>query len=334
MNNINNYPFLGNNSLLSNMLKILIDCSNNFKISIYSDSSGINFATDGSGNKIYNKFVCSEIYIPDQYIKITFNDNNYIKLHETDKYWYIICANRDILDYFDLSYCLSTALINNNTFGNEINKFLNVNQDVSANTFDYRFDYNSSYFSNINDKTINIYTDSLGIVHAKDNYNLPIINRFLKNITYWDNLLTVTFGNNSIFTINDYDADNNYWYSACVFSRKKNETNDENVLTHPPHFIQYPDNEKLSLLLNNLLRFDNNIFLFACQDPSGNNYVNDNNENFVHNRNVINSFYTPCYVDETTEETFNGYITITFGNAATLTVIDEINSYYYNIKIK
>lgn len=333
MNNINNYPFLGTNSLLSSVLKTLIDCSNNFKITIYSDASGINFATDTSGNKIYDKFVCCEIYIPDEYINITFNDGNYIKLRETDKYWYTICANRDMLEYFDLSYCLPTTLINSFTFGNEVNKFLNVNQDVSANSFDYRFDYNSSYFSNINHKNINIYADSLGIIHAKDNYNFPTKNRFLKNITYRDKFLTVEFGNNSIFTINDYD-DNNYWYNACVFSRKKNETNNDNALMQPHHFIQYPDNENLSALLNNLLRFDIKIFFFACNDPSGNNYVNDNNENFVDNRIVINSFYTPLHVNESTGETFNGYTTITFGNDATLNVVDDINSYYYNIKIK
>ena len=53
MNNLYSpQKIVGNNDIISNIIKILIDCSNNFTISIWTDSSGITFANDNMGNNI------------------------------------------------------------------------------------------------------------------------------------------------------------------------------------------------------------------------------------------------------------------------------------------
>lgn len=320
---MNNYPFLGTNSLLSNVLKILIDCSNNFKISIYSDASGINFAADSSGNKINNKFVCSENYIPDEYINITFNDNNYIKMSETDKYWCTICANRDILDNFDLSYCSPITEINVSTLGKEINIIFGVNTDASGNSFEY---------DKINNKIanfINIYTDSYGIDFANDNNNLAIENRYLKNITHYPsencevNSAIITFGNNSTFTLLDY---NKHWYKAGIYTRIVFDSS-ATPISYP--FVQYSDNEKLFSILTKLINQDNRILISICYDSLGNNYVKNNDNSLIYNRYILNVYYTPGIIHQV-----NGYLTITFGNQSTFTIIDDVDKYFYNIKIK
>jgi len=320
---MNNYPFLGTNSLLSSMLRMLIDCSNKFKISIYSDASGINFARDTSGNKIYNKLVSSEIYSPNEYINITFNDRNCIKLHDTDKYWYTISANIDVLDYFDLSFGSPITEINVSTLGKEINAIFGVNTDACGNSFEY------DQINNKIAKFINIYTDSCGIDFAVDNNNFAIENRYLKNITYFPsknsevNSAAITFENNSRFVLLDY---NKHWYKASVYARK---IFDSSLLPTSYPFIQYPDNEKLSSVLTNLINKDNRILISMSYNSFGNKYVKNTDNTLIYNRYLLNACYTPSIIDET-----DGYLTITFGNQSTFTIIDNIDNYFYNIKIK
>jgi gamma-glutamylcyclotransferase (GGCT)/AIG2-like uncharacterized protein YtfP len=60
----------------------------------------------------------------------------------------------------------------------------------------------------------------------------------------------------------------------------------------------------------------------------------DNENEFVKNRRITKAFYTQAFIDNKTRENIPGYITITFNNYSTFTAIDNIDYYFYNIKIK
>ena len=433
MNNLYSpQKIVGNNDILSNIIKILIDCSNNFTISIWTDSSGITFANDNMGNNICEKKIsslnlersrgCDGLkravvygtlvkYSITESIKITFDDNHFIHLFNNDNYWYNIIAIRSILDNYDLLQCSPITIINNHKIVDEITTFLQNSEDVSQQILiktvttetDSGSVSSSSSFSNINQSpimTINIYSDSSGTIYVSDNNNLPIKNRYLSNITYSyvipqehnDGLesLQITFGNNSTYTainninleqVNSDVISQRNWYDICIYNRKIFDLI-ATVIPLPLPLISSKDtdNEKLTKILNSLISCNNIIFFTAYQETSGNNFINrgcdgtervvwsdpkpkapvvsvaksegtpettvegvvygtlveysDNENEFVKNRRITQAFYTQPFIDNKTKENIPGYITITFNNYSTFTAIDNIDCYFYNIKIK
>lgn len=343
---------INNNLLLNDTIKFVLDCSNNININIFTDASNEMFALDNLGNKIEKQQIKS-VYYTEETLTITFYNSNLNKqeivqtseavidldysklttdllLHErsiilknTDNYWYRLLAKRSMLDNYDLSYCSPITEINVTTIGKEINKIFGVNSDVSGNSFDY--DLINNKIGNF----INIYTTSYGIDFANDNNNLAIENRYLKNITYYPsencevNSAIITFENNSTFTLLDY---NKHWYKAGIYTRIVFDSS-ATPISYP--FVQYSDNEKLFSILINLINKDNTILMSISYDSLGNNCVTNNDNSLIYNRYVLNVYYTPGIIDQS-----NGYLTITFGNQSTFTIIDNVDKYFYNIKIR
>jgi len=221
--------------------------------------------------------------------------------------------------------------------------------------------------------TINVYSDSSGTIYVSDNNNLPIKNRYLNNITYSYVIpterndgfesLQITFGNNSTFTainninleqLNSEVISQRNWYDICIHNRKIFDLNATVIPLQLPLISSTDtDNENLTKILNSLISCNNIIFFTAYQETSGNNFINrgcngtervvvygtlveysDNENEFVKNRRITQAFYTQAFIDNKTRENIPGYITITFNNYSTFTAIDNIDYYFYNIKIK
>jgi hypothetical protein len=342
---------LGNNTILTNSIQTLLDCSNALTITLCQDASATFFFKDNNGYPIKKRSVVSETYLHGDGLTFTFINNMSVTLKDTDTYWYHLSSNRDLRDQqFDISASTPLTLLRNATFIQEINLFFNVVPDVSENNT-YNYHFYPEFDPSMNNKErrriqqtapknfISLYLDPSGTLPELDEQLYPVKNRYLQTLMYTDpvspganDVLTIVFGNGTKVVSDGMS----YWYTASICYSKQQDLSGEFVPAgkDAPSIlkrIQYPDHEKFVAFLNS---FSNNLLLISAYTGEfGIEMVNDNLGQHIDNRAVTNAVYTPVYVNEATGETENGYATLKFGNNSTLTVNDNTDNNWYSIQL-